>query len=278
MRYIASLTDYTKSPRWGMTLLLETVCVLIPYVGGMVLYGYHLRSLMREHDHPDQPRDAFEFEDFIDYLTIGLWPFLVGLVVSLVMMPLLMVVMIPFYVVIFTGADEPIIVIMVIAMVAIMVPLSLIMGVIATPMTLASALQQNFAAGFRMDFIKDFLSKMWMECLLAQLFMGFAGFVLSIGGMLACYVGLFPAMVLILFMNVHLSLQLYYLYLERGGKPLEVDARLQVATTPPAPNSADASVAGDSTPASPAQPGSPDAAPGAEPWEHSPPSDSPPHS
>ena len=88
MKYTASITDFFKSPKWGTNILLGAVAMLIPAVGPIVLSGWHVTVLWtRGGDESPEDHPPFDFQYFGKYLERGLWPFLVALVSSLVLIP-----------------------------------------------------------------------------------------------------------------------------------------------------------------------------------------------
>ncbi len=86
------------------------------------------------------------------------------------------------------------------------------------PLTLRAGLTQDFGAAFSWRFVKDFMKRMWLPTLLSQLFLLVMVFPVLIGGMLLCFVGIYPAMTLQSLAQVHLHYQLYEEYLQRGGE------------------------------------------------------------
>src|SRR5262249_19196648 len=98
---------------WAMNLLFAVLCSLIPAIGPIVLMGYffgiieylirrrqrakgllsppeavaeQLLDALPVHTDPDsESYPDFTFDRFSDYLTPGIWPFLVQLIVSLVL-------------------------------------------------------------------------------------------------------------------------------------------------------------------------------------------------
>ena len=62
--------------------------------------------------------------------------------------------------------------------------------------------------------------------LLSSLFLIGTGVAIEFLGMAACCIGLYPAIALIMFAQLHIEYQLYQLYLERGGSeiPLKTPA------------------------------------------------------
>jgi hypothetical protein len=90
---MASISDYFKSPKWSTNLLLGGVCMLIPLAGPIVLGGWHITVLWARNDRSPGQIPEFDFSQFGKYLERGLWPFLVGFVVSLVILPIMLALM-----------------------------------------------------------------------------------------------------------------------------------------------------------------------------------------
>jgi hypothetical protein len=76
--------------------MLGAVATLIPVVGPVVLTGW-LATIFWARGDRDAPADfpPFDFQYFGKYLERGLWPFLVSLVASLVLVPVTMIVVFP---------------------------------------------------------------------------------------------------------------------------------------------------------------------------------------
>ena len=96
-------------------------------------------------------------------------------------------------------------------------------------------LTQEFAPAFNFTFVRDFIRRVWLEQLLVLLFSAVTGLPLMLLGMLCCYIGMFPAITILIFANWYLIFQLYWLYLERGG--MEIPVKLQPLTAPAYPPS-----------------------------------------
>jgi hypothetical protein len=75
-------------------------------------------------------------------------------------------------------------------------------------------------AAFDLAFVRDFLSRVWMEMLVTMLFLAGLGLCLMIITVVTCYIGLFFAAPVLMFSWHHLQKQLYQLYLARGGAPV----------------------------------------------------------
>src|SRR5438477_496577 len=101
MNYSAAISDFFKSPKWTMNLLLGGACALIPFVGQIVVLGWTVTGFWGRDDENYEAFPDFDFSHFGKYLERGLWPFLVTFVASLVMIPLVWVVTIPTVVIYF---------------------------------------------------------------------------------------------------------------------------------------------------------------------------------
>jgi|SRR5579872_5439312 len=73
-----------------VNLLLIVVCEFIPIVGPIVLLGYKAEvAVALIHDPDMQRHPKFDFDRFVEYLTRGLWPFLIALGLTLPFIPIL---------------------------------------------------------------------------------------------------------------------------------------------------------------------------------------------
>jgi len=228
------------NPNWMMNVLFGALCGLIPIIGPLLLLGYQfdiIQTLLVTQGarYPD-----FDFNRFVDYLMGGLWPFLVQLIVSFVLMPCFAVVFfIPFFIlmaaagsagedvgpVIFVGGS--------VLLALLLIPISVIPAMLMWPMMLRAGLTQDFAEGFNFGWALDFLKKTWLEMFLASLFWAFAAVVLSLLGLLACFIGIYLVIPLVWLAQAHLLYQLYLIYLARGGKPIPI--KPLASMSPPMP-------------------------------------------
>jgi hypothetical protein len=95
------------------------------------------------------------------------------------------------------------------------------LGVLTAPLYLRAGLSGDFGSAFSMDFYRDFLKRVGKEAVLAQLFLTVSSLLVFGVGALVCCVGIYPAVALAMFARHHLDYQLYELYLERDGVPIE---------------------------------------------------------
>ena len=240
MNYSAAISDFFKSPKWTMNLLLGGACALIPFVGQIVVLGWTVTGFWGRDDENYEAFPDFDFSHFGKYLERGLWPFLVTFVTSLVMIPLVWVVTIPTVLVgtLAAGANEKaagcVAGVMWAVMMFLIFLLVFAMMLLLTPLKIRASITQDFAKSFNFAWVKRVVSLMWKEILLASLFLIVAGMALSIVGMVLFCVGVYAATVVIYFAWTPLHRQLYRLYLSRGGEPVPFSPKLR-DTPPPMP-------------------------------------------
>ena len=237
MNYLASVTDFFKSPKWMMNMLLGGVCVLIPIVGPIVVMGWLITGFWGREDEKPETFPAFDFEKFGKYLERGLWPFLVILAISVVLFPLMLVVMIPISLMPSLLSDHEghgsvFVAAIVIAMVLLYFLAMMLVALLVAPLDVRASLTQDFAKSFKLAFAKRFLFLTWKEIVIASLFLFVASIGLTIVGMLVLCIGVYFAMVPVWFARTHLNKQLYALYLKRGGESVPRSPKLSDGPPP----------------------------------------------
>jgi hypothetical protein len=242
MNYTASVSDFFKSPKWMMNLLLAGVCGFIPIVGPMVIKGWLVTGFWGRDEGRPETFPEFDFNKFMTYLERGLWPFLVALVGSFAIVIVAAVVIVPIMVGFSflapandSAGGDAVAAIMLAFVVVAYLRDALAMMLLLTPLTVRAALMQDFAPAFSFGFLKRFLALTWKESLLASLFLAFAGLVSAFAGALLLCIGMYFAVGLISFCGEHLHKQLYRLYLSRGGDPVPVSLKLWDGPPPPPP-------------------------------------------
>ena len=161
----AACSDLFKTKQKWQTLLLLSVCILIPVVGQIVVMGY----LYRRHagERAGIPAADFDFSDFGEHLQAGLWPFVSGLVASLVAIPVLMLTMLPMFLGPLLAPDNDAVVLIgfAVGMLLYLVVFA-VMILFLTPVQLRSGLMMDFKAGFSKDFVFGFVRKVGLSYLL----------------------------------------------------------------------------------------------------------------
>jgi hypothetical protein len=223
MRYMHSLNFITQKPGWFKNLLLCAVCLIIPVIGPIVLLGYMFEvfdALRRDPDKTAYPE--FDFSRFTAYLSRGIWPFLVQMIMQVVAMVPVGI----FYAIVIGvsvagsqsgGKGGAIIAVVWLLYFVVIFVVSILIAVVAWPMMTYAGVAQKFDLSGMIGYSKDFVRKTLKELVITLVFLMAAGTVMGMLGFLACCVGIYlvaPAMTLA---QHHLKVQLYELYLQRGG-------------------------------------------------------------
>lgn len=225
MHYLRSIGFVFEQQRWPTTLALLALASLVPMIGPVVANGYQAAlvvDLQRRGD--DHNSAGFDLERLTDYLLRGLRIFVVGLVASVALLPLIALILIGGGVTMaFASANEQTALVLfttlAMAVASALVAVALAVGI--APLWLRAAFLDDLGAAFDLAFCRDFWRRTWGPCVASSVFMFGAAIVLVLAGMLLCMVGIFPAIALVFVMQSHLYWQLYREYLERGGTPLE---------------------------------------------------------
>ncbi len=218
MQFFKPFTYFIRKPGGFTNVLYGCVCVLIPVIGPIILLGYRAEvaeSLEKDPDLEDYPN--FDFNRFVDYLIRGVWPFLAELVVMLVAWVLIgLAAGVGFAVAVASGEWMY----GVLAGSLLLFPVTLATILLMWPMELYTQLSGGFNFGATLRFTFRFLGKVWGQMLIAALVFGFLSTLLSFAGMLACFIGVYPAAVIQALAQQHYAAQLYRQYLDEGGEPI----------------------------------------------------------
>jgi hypothetical protein len=231
MQYNSSLTDFFKCPAWKNNMLLGAVATFIPIVGPLVLFGWHNTCLWARGDREDPVQfPAFNFDSFSKYLERGLWPFLVNLVASLVLVPVILILQIGLMLLLISnrphGGNIALLVVVMGLIFIIYLIVLVFFGLFSTPLILRAIITQDFKAAFDLRFAKSFISLMWKEILSVMVFMLGVGLCLMVIAVITCYIGAILAAPVVMFSWHHLQRQLYKLYLTRGGEAVPLSPKL----------------------------------------------------
>ncbi len=239
MNYNASISDFFKSPKWLPNMMLGAVTLLIPLVGPIVLSGWHV-SVFWARGRREDPAGIppYDFQNFGKYLERGVWPFLVGMVASLVLVPVIMCLGLPLFLI--TGimdaghghGSDGGVVALIVGIACLQILLMVGYQILITPLMVRATITQDFSFAFNLRFAKSFLSRTWKELLASMLFMLGIGLCLMILAVVTCYIGAIFAAPVAMFGWQHLQKQLYQLYLTRGGEPVALSSNLQDGPPP----------------------------------------------
>ncbi len=234
--FAASFKDLFSTEKKWMTVLGLSVSMLIPVVGPLVAIGYLMRRFARVRN--GRPAEDFDFNNFGEYLQIGLWPFLCSIVATVVFLPVIFVCAIPMSLGPMLAQDNQglAIAISIVGFVLYLVALFLLM-MVTYPVMLRSGLMMDFKSGFSKSFILSFMKKVGMSLVGYLLLVSIIAVPLILIGYVALLVGAIVVAAGLQFVMLHLIFQHYDLYLERGGEVIEVNPELiKDYGNPPLPN------------------------------------------
>jgi hypothetical protein len=222
MDYMRMITYVFENPNWFMNLFLAALCSLIPIIGGLVVQGYHYEAAIQLISEGGRRYPDFDFGRFGDYLMRGLWPFLVGLAFIIgVAIIAVALIFIPAAIVHAVVGED--LAAAVGGLMVLMITLaSFVLGLFLQPMLFRAALTLDFSQAFQFDWVKDFVSKVWLELILGFLFLAVAANILTFLGILACCVGVIFVGPILLLAHASLLFQVYSIYLSRGGTPVPI--------------------------------------------------------
>ncbi|HSJ00818.1 MAG: DUF4013 domain-containing protein [Verrucomicrobium sp.] len=238
MKYLEAVTDFFKSPKWVMNLLFAGICILVPFIGPVILIGWLITGFWTRTDERFETFPDFDLNQLSKYLGRGLWPVLVQITAAFVVgVGLMIVVMIPMMILTAVlhsdgGGFFATIMGLILSLISLVLYVAVIAGLtmVMIPLSVRSTLTQDFMQSFDIPWLKQFILMMWKDMLIVALALVGIYIVLSIAGFAALCIGIFFAIALFYFAWHHLAWQTYKLYLSRGGQPVPVSQKLAAGT------------------------------------------------
>jgi Protein of unknown function (DUF4013) len=231
--YMRAYNYIFENPTWTTTVLLMGLACLTAIIPGvsivlqLLIIGYQFETIDWLLKTQGRQYPTFDFARIGDYFGRGLWPFLVNLVASFVLIPVLYIGMIVAGLIVAgvaSAAGDDLGPVLAVALGAIVVLVFFAAFVLVTfylvAMMLRSGLAQDFGSAFQFAWLQDFVRRMWVDIILAGLFLMVTGVALYLVGLLALCIGLFFVIPLLMLASAHLLYQLYIVYLSRGGMPV----------------------------------------------------------
>ena len=214
--YFVGKPGGTSNLLWGSLALFSTH--FIPFVGQIVLLGYQADVAEDlEHDPAIEDHRDFNPNKFGDYLGRGVWPMLMQFLVGLGIVALVVVAILA-GVLAWRASDEPLIGVAVGGV--LYVPFMMLGMMVSWPMTLHAQLSRGFHFGAAVRFTSAFLGKLGGQLAVALVVHFVMSMVLGLGGLLLCFVGIYPAGMIMFMAQEHYMMQLYRVYLDEGGEPI----------------------------------------------------------
>jgi hypothetical protein len=209
--------------------LLYLSTQIIPILGLIVMQGFfaevHRRLVLR---HPE-PYVRFDFSDLSNYLSRGVAPFVMTLVLAL---PFALVgVALAVGVVLLSsaaaatafGGDEELAVLAGFGVAAVaFLPLALLWLALSNAAITRAELTGDLTKSFAFGAVWAYAARTWKRAIVCGILMAFVSIGLVIVGTLACFVGLFVTASIQMIASFHLRWQIYNEYLLEGGEPIEL--------------------------------------------------------
>jgi hypothetical protein len=215
-----------QAPDLGRTALYGAVLLLIPIAGPIAIGGWlceaHQRLVRR---HPE-PLPRFDFADFGHYLGRGLASFLVGFALFA---PLMMVMYAIIAAAVFGGIwvarathDLTLGIVTGVGLSVTAVVVWLFASVLLNAARTRAELSEDLSYALRLHELMSYSRRTWRSVLVKTIIFGFVSFGLLLAGLLLCYFGLYPAIIIIQIAAMHLRWQIYNSDLSHGGEPIAV--------------------------------------------------------
>lgn len=226
VRAFDALKFLFRDPDWQHNLLIGSVFYMIPMVGALALMGWHceiMQRLVRKHP---KPIPKLELSDLTHYLGRGVTPFVVSLLMSLPISMGISVVAVAIMMVGAAGAAttrEPAVMILV-GGVGFLLSwvVGLLLGIVMNAAMTRAELTEDFGAALALGKIIDYAGKTWWRVLLSNFVYGLVATPLIFIGYALCFVGMYPALIVIVTGMTHLRHQQYASYLLEGGEPVAI--------------------------------------------------------
>jgi len=225
MRYVKAFTYFAGKPNTGWkNVLAGALCLLaagfIPIVPWMVWLGYRSYAAADLEEDPDlEYHRDFDLDKFGDYLGRGVWQFLIQLVVTGTA-AMIALAGAGVGVVVVSQSDPNLIPVVILAGYLLMFVMTGLAMVLMWPLELYAALTGQFSVGRAVAFAVRFARLMWGESLASIVVYFLLTMVANLAGFLLCCLGMLPAGAIASMAEIHLILQLYRRYLDKGGEPV----------------------------------------------------------
>ncbi len=208
-----------ENSNWFINALVVGLVNYIPIIGAIVVIGFtvtivHEKSTGRTNSYPD-----FDLNKFGEYLIRGFWMFLTGLLFGLCMAPIAFLLAIVPMGLQASGSDT-LAIFGTLFFFVIVFALSILANLAALPLVLRAGLTCSFSEAFDFTWIKDFLSKMWLEQILGMIILSIISSFVMLVGLIALCVGIIPAIGVATIAYWNFVTQLYQVYIGRGGQPI----------------------------------------------------------
>lgn len=226
-----------RQPDWQTNLLVGAVFTLIPVIGPIALMGWQAEIVQRLARRHPRPVPKLDFSDLTHYLSRGVSPFVTSLVLVM-----------PFFFVL-SGlgavaaigaiaaaqwAHEPTVGILVAVVLSLVTFIaSMVVGLCASAAITRAELTEQIGSSLSIGWLLTYVGRTWLKTITANLVYSFFLFWISLLGLVTCFVGLYPVMVIATTGQAHLRWQIYGYYLSKGGEPIPVKSPVTIPSEEP---------------------------------------------
>ena len=206
IRFVFEDDDWKTNVLLGMLFLF-----VIPVVGPIVFQGWLCEVHQRlARNHP-RPMPKLDLSDFGHYLSRGVVPFLVTLVLSLPLGALVVLAYVGSVLGVVAGAavlGEPAVAVLAVFAVAVAVgALSMVTGLVATVALTRAELTESFGDALSLRGLLGYLRVTWLQLLIKGITFSIVGMGLMLVGLALLCVGIYPVAVVLQIASVHLRWQ-----------------------------------------------------------------------
>lgn len=231
LRYLEAYTWVFESPKWLMNfVLVALIANFLPILGQMVAMGYLFNCVEEQIRAPRFGYEDLDLNKFVEYLKRGVWPWLVQLVYSLLGIPIALFCYLPMLfaaIRLFNTRDEMWMLlgglVMGIAYV-IYIGILILINIGPIPLIFRVGITGNFRDAFQFRWALSYIRKLLPELFLLTLVASLISLPLLLIGFLACFIGVWFLAGLLYFAGFRFLLQLYEIFLSRGGEPIPLPA------------------------------------------------------
>jgi hypothetical protein len=223
----------TSAPNGWTNILLCALLYLstqiVPILGLIVMQGFfaevHRRLVLR---HP-APYLRFEFSDLSQYLSRGVAPFVINLVIALPFALIGVAMGVGFVLAVSAGAatafggNEELALVVGLGFASLcFIPFAVLWLALSNAAMTRAELTGELSKAFAFGELWSYAAKTWKRVLLTSIVMAFVSFGLLVLGLLACFVGIFVTLSIQFLAGLHVRWQIYNEYLLEGGEPIEL--------------------------------------------------------
>ncbi len=226
LTYLPAFRFVFENRDWFSTIVFSSVIGFLPVLGQIAHMGFYYEIVESLHRQPTAPYPKFEFRRFGDYCTRGVWPYVLAMMVGLMIymfawVPTQLTFQFTFMFLI-NNAQVGLIVLGIVAPVVLFLALLVVLAAttLSAPFLLRAGLTQSFPLIFRFDWCKGYIKRVWVEEILATLFLFMTSLVLVSLGCCVFLYGAYAAGAIITIASANIRWQIYEIYLERGGEPI----------------------------------------------------------